>query len=185
MLNRGGGKVLMDSSSNWLFWAILSAVFAALIAIFATVGLEGVNSDFATPPFLYIEREMPGIKPIITMKEILGENGTIGTAATTTRFRTERPELYRVLHAALTEAMAIIAADKGRAVDGYLGATGDKKTARDMLLKIANDPDVEFTMTPRAMKAYADFMFRTGSIKRRPESWKELFFSETGELNGS
>jgi transporter family protein len=34
--------------ANWLPWALLSAVFAALTAIFAKVGLEGVDSDFAT-----------------------------------------------------------------------------------------------------------------------------------------
>lgn len=33
---------------SWLFWALLSAVFAALTAIFAKVGVENVNSDFAT-----------------------------------------------------------------------------------------------------------------------------------------
>jgi transporter family protein len=33
---------------GWLPWALLSAVFAALTAIFAKVGLEGVDSDFAT-----------------------------------------------------------------------------------------------------------------------------------------
>jgi transporter family protein len=38
----------MLSASNWLFWALLSAVFAALTAIFAKVGLEVVNSDLAT-----------------------------------------------------------------------------------------------------------------------------------------
>lgn len=32
----------------WQFWAVLSAVFAALTAIFAKVGIAGVNSDFAT-----------------------------------------------------------------------------------------------------------------------------------------
>jgi bacterial/archaeal transporter family protein len=32
----------------WQFWAVLSAVFAALTAIFAKVGIENVNSDFAT-----------------------------------------------------------------------------------------------------------------------------------------
>ena len=32
----------------WQFWAVLSAVFAALTAIFAKVGVENVNSDFAT-----------------------------------------------------------------------------------------------------------------------------------------
>jgi transporter family protein len=32
----------------WQLWAVLSAVFAALTAIFAKVGIENVNSDFAT-----------------------------------------------------------------------------------------------------------------------------------------
>ena len=34
--------------SSWQLWAILSAAFAALTAIFAKVGVEQVNSDFAT-----------------------------------------------------------------------------------------------------------------------------------------
>lgn len=35
-------------SDSWLFWAILAAIFAALTAIFAKVGVSGVNSNFAT-----------------------------------------------------------------------------------------------------------------------------------------
>lgn len=34
--------------TSWLFWALLSASFAALTAIFAKVGVENVSSDFAT-----------------------------------------------------------------------------------------------------------------------------------------
>jgi transporter family protein len=34
--------------SNWQVWAVLSAVFASLTAIFAKVGIEKINSDFAT-----------------------------------------------------------------------------------------------------------------------------------------
>jgi transporter family protein len=34
--------------STWPFWAFLSAAFAALTAIFAKVGVETVQSDFAT-----------------------------------------------------------------------------------------------------------------------------------------
>jgi transporter family protein len=33
---------------SWQFWALLSAAFAALTAIFAKVGVENVDSDFAT-----------------------------------------------------------------------------------------------------------------------------------------
>lgn len=34
--------------SSWQVWALLSAVFAALTAIFAKIGIENVNSDYAT-----------------------------------------------------------------------------------------------------------------------------------------
>ena len=38
----------MTEASGWFVWAVLSAVFAALTAIFAKVGIEGVDSDLAT-----------------------------------------------------------------------------------------------------------------------------------------
>ena len=34
--------------ANWTFWALLSAGFAALTAIFGKVGVQGINSDLAT-----------------------------------------------------------------------------------------------------------------------------------------
>ena len=38
----------MNLLSSWQAWAVLSALFAALTAIFAKVGVENVNADFAT-----------------------------------------------------------------------------------------------------------------------------------------
>jgi transporter family protein len=38
----------MPGTANWLVWALLSAVFAALTAIFAKVGVQGVDADLAT-----------------------------------------------------------------------------------------------------------------------------------------
>ena len=35
-------------SESWQFWALLSAAFAALTAIFAKIGVANVNSDYAT-----------------------------------------------------------------------------------------------------------------------------------------
>ncbi len=36
------------TSNSWIFWAALSAVFAALTTIFAKVGIQNVDSDIAT-----------------------------------------------------------------------------------------------------------------------------------------
>ncbi len=38
----------MATTNEWFYWALLSAFFAALTAIFAKIGLQGVDSDFAT-----------------------------------------------------------------------------------------------------------------------------------------
>jgi bacterial/archaeal transporter family protein len=38
----------VTDSWSWFAWALLSAVFAALTAVFAKVGVQGVDSDLAT-----------------------------------------------------------------------------------------------------------------------------------------
>jgi transporter family protein len=49
---RRDGMTFLEASMAalpvWFFWALASAVFAALTAIFAKIGIEGVNSDLAT-----------------------------------------------------------------------------------------------------------------------------------------
>lgn len=39
---------MQAATNSWLFWALLAAVFAALTAVFAKVGVSDVNSNFAT-----------------------------------------------------------------------------------------------------------------------------------------
>ena len=38
----------MVTSEGWFYWALLSAIFAAMTAIFAKIGIQGVDSDLAT-----------------------------------------------------------------------------------------------------------------------------------------
>jgi transporter family protein len=38
----------MLGSTNWVFWALLSAVFAAATALLAKVGVTGIDSNLAT-----------------------------------------------------------------------------------------------------------------------------------------
>jgi bacterial/archaeal transporter family protein len=38
----------MTMTVNWFYWALLSAVFAAMTAIFAKIGIKNIDSDFAT-----------------------------------------------------------------------------------------------------------------------------------------
>lgn len=38
----------MSALTGWFYWAFLSAIFAALTAVFAKIGIQGVDSDLAT-----------------------------------------------------------------------------------------------------------------------------------------
>jgi transporter family protein len=61
-------------ATGWAFWALLSATFAALTAIFAKVGVSGVNSDFAT--FL---RTLVVIAALAAILTALGEWRPLGS----------------------------------------------------------------------------------------------------------
>ena len=63
----------------WPFWAALSAVFAALTAIFAKVGVAGVNSDLAT--FL---RTIVIVVVLAAMLSLLGEWRPLNTISSRT-----------------------------------------------------------------------------------------------------
>ena len=62
--------------TSWTFWALLSAGFAALTAIFAKIGVEGVNSDFAT--FL---RTLVVVAVLAFILTLLGEWRPLGEIA--------------------------------------------------------------------------------------------------------
>jgi transporter family protein len=42
------GRTLIRISMSWIFWALMSAVFAGATAILAKVGVSGVSSNLAT-----------------------------------------------------------------------------------------------------------------------------------------
>lgn len=48
MSRRKSDPMASAASASWLVWALLSATFAAMTAIFAKVGVEGIDSDLAT-----------------------------------------------------------------------------------------------------------------------------------------
>ena len=63
--------------------------------------------------------------------------------------------------------------------------SGDKRLAQEELVSILGNPDYKFTNVPQNIMKYAEFMLRSGSIKKKPASWKELFFPNAHDTPGS
>ena len=143
-----------------------------------------VTAHFTVPPYQYLELENPGIKRVLNSYDVLGSPSTFMMAWTTTKFRTENPKLTKAVYAAISEAVDFISKDKPGAADIYLKMTKDKIPA-EKLIAMLNDPEVQFTVTPQNVMKQAEFMFKTGSIKMKPASWKDLFFPEAQGLSGN
>jgi len=147
-------------------------------------GQSEVNSHFGSPPYQYQELAKPGMHVVLNNYDVMGGAVTFNVVWTTDKFRTENPKLYDAFVKALDEAQATINRDKRAAAEAYLRISKDKDTVEN-IARMMNDPQVVFTTTPQNVMKYADFMARTGAIKVRPDSWKDLFFPNAHGLPGS
>ena len=146
-------------------------------------GQSEVTAHFSSPPFQYQQLAKPGIRKVISSYEALGGPTTFNLIWTTSKFRAENPKAYEAFTKALDEAIAQINKDKKAAAEAYLRISKDKDTAENILAML-NDPEIVYTTTPQSLMKYAEFMHKVGSIKTKPQDWKEMFFPNVHHLNG-
>jgi NitT/TauT family transport system substrate-binding protein len=147
-------------------------------------GAGGVNSHFASPPYQFIEARDPAIHRVLDSVDITGGPATFVIAIATQKFHDTKPLLYRAFLDALREAVIFIKSNKREAAQIYLQMANDKTTV-DSLVKILDDPEVEFTLVPKKTMMVAEFLYKTQVIRREPKSWKDFYFPEIHEVPGS
>ena len=143
-----------------------------------------INSHFSAPPFQYQELAESGVHSVVSSYDLLGGPHTFAMVWTTAKYRQQNPKTYAAFLAAFEEADAIIARDKKGVAEMYLADTKSKDTVEN-ILKFITAPGSEYVMTPKNTVKQADFMYRVGTIKLKPASWKEMFFPEIHQLPGS
>ena len=151
---------------------------AALIA-----GGTELSGHFSNPPFQDQELANPNVHVVLNTYDLLGPNSPTVLFATE-KFRNKNPKTYHAFIQALTEAADFAQKDKAAAADTYIRVTG-AKIDRAALLKIIDNPQFEFSITPKGTYPLAEFMYRIGAIKNKPESWKDYFFQDDKPLQGS
>src|ERR1043166_1396357 len=147
-------------------------------------GKAEITAHFTDPPFQYQELKQPGITRVLKSFDVLGGPTTYNVIWTTDKFHRENPKTYAAFLAAMREAVAEIYRDKRAAAEVYIRQTKEKVTVEE-LLELINNPEIEFTLTPKNMGKIVSFMNEVGLIKIAPQSWKDLFFPEVHDLPGS
>jgi sulfonate transport system substrate-binding protein len=155
----------------------------AVIALLS--GSGGISAHFTSPPFHQRELKDSHIRTIMTSDQVMGGSTTFTMLSTTTAFREKNPKVYGAVLKALDDAIDVIVSDKEDAADILLASTAESGFSREEIVALMNDPSVKFTTTPENIMKYADFMQSVGSIKKRPASWKDLFFPEVQDAPGS
>jgi NitT/TauT family transport system substrate-binding protein len=147
-------------------------------------GSSEVNAHFGSPPFQEQELTHPNVHTVLNSYDVLGGKSTFNLVWCTSKFYQQNPKLVQAFMAALDEAEASINKDKHAAALAYLRISKDKSSV-DEIEKMISAPDVQFTTVPQNTVKYADFMARTGLIKAKPASWKDLFFPTAQSQQGS
>jgi NitT/TauT family transport system substrate-binding protein len=147
-------------------------------------GANEVTCVFSVPPFQYQQLEKPGIHTILNSYEAMDGPHTFTVAWTTAKFRDGNPALYKALVAALKEATEIVNKDR-RAAGALWIKDVNSKLPLDMVDKVVSGAQVRWTMTPESSMKFANFMRGVGTLKQAPQTWRDMFFPEIHDMNGS
>jgi len=147
-------------------------------------GKTAVTAHLTSSPFQYQELADPRVHRVLASNDVTDGPATFSVLYTTGRFRAANPRLVKAVADAVAEAIELIKADPAQAAAIY--ARIDPQTmSLDRVRSLIANPDNSYSTVPHNIMKYADFMARTGLNRHRPDSWRDLFFAEGGEGDGS
>ncbi|MFA3778369.1 ABC transporter substrate-binding protein [Yersinia sp. 1652 StPb PI] len=152
---------------------------AALIA-----GGSEISAHFSSPPFQYQALEHGNVHKILSSYDVLGGPATFNVLYTTQKFHDENPKTYRAFYDALAEASQIVKANKAAAAETYIRVE-KSRLSPELVKKIVEDPEIDFTITPQRTYVYADQLQQLGILKNKADSWQDYFFAEAHNGAGS
>lgn len=148
-------------------------------------GISEINLHFTSVSFHAREIKDPRVRTILSSDDVMGGPTTFTMLSTTRKFRDENPLTYKAILLGLKEAVAYINNNKRGAAQIYFDSIGGKGETLEEIIASLDDPKNVMTITPQNTFKYASFMNEIGSLKNRPTSWKDLFFSDIHELDGN
>lgn len=143
-----------------------------------------ITTHFATSPFHEAEMKA-GLRTVTTAYEIMGGSMTGLTFTSNETFRKANPKVFDAVSKAFDESFTWINSDKRRAARLYIDMTKERRLTDDDLYNLFMTPDMEYTKVPNNVGTLVAFLHSIGSVKTKPESWKDLFFPEVHGLPGS
>jgi len=147
-------------------------------------GMSEVDAHFGAAPYQYDELKDPRVHKVLDSYEVLGGPHCFNVVWTTAKYHDQNPLVMKALLTALDDAVKAIAADPKGAAAIWI-ADEHSKLPPEEVERIIRLPENEWTVTPKKIITYAEFMARIGLLAAKPASWKDVFFPDIHALSGS
>jgi NitT/TauT family transport system substrate-binding protein len=138
-------------------------------------GISEVKAYFSTPPFTQIALDSGKAHKLASSEDAFGGRSSFLVLGGTKRWIDANPKLVPVLIAAFNEAGGYIRKDPKGAAEIYLKIEPSRMLDEPKVEAMLKSMPDDFGTEVHAVKAYADFMGRTGGLKNVPASWSEVF----------
>jgi NitT/TauT family transport system substrate-binding protein len=148
-------------------------------------GQTEVKNHFTIVPFSVLEEESGKVHRVMTSDDYLTPGSSGSVMYCSARFHDPNPKLYAAVAAAFEEAITLIGQDPKGAAEIYVKHEPQKRDLAWVENIITDPKQITYSSTPRGIKEHADFMFRIGTLKHQAESWKELFWENVHDHDGS
>jgi NitT/TauT family transport system substrate-binding protein len=136
-------------------------------------------------PFSIAELESGKAHLVMTSDDVMEPGATSVVMYASARFHDPNPKLYAAAAQAFEDAVDWINAHPREAAEIYV-AREPRKEGTDWIEAMIRDPKrVQYSTTPHGMKVHADFMHDLGTLKNKPESWRDLFWENNWTKDGS
>ena len=145
-----------------------------------------ISSHFAAPPFQFRElKSVPGAHIVVQSQDIIGSPLTQSQFFTTTKFADANPRAIQAIMAATVEAQAFIREHTADAVKMYKEVTHDTTSDADLLSYLKEPMMMEFNPQPQGVMKFAQHLYKIGTLKTEPKSWKDYYLPIAHNLPGN
>jgi len=145
-----------------------------------------IRNHFAAPPFQFRElKSVPGAHIVVQSQDIIGSPLTQSQFFCTTKFADANPKAIKAIFEATLEAQAFIREHTADAVKIYKEVTHDTTSDADLLSYLKEPMMMEFNPQPQGVMKFAQHLYKIGTLKTEPKSWKDYYLPIAQSLPGN
>lgn len=156
------------------------SAMAALLA-----GGQAVKSHFATLPTSYAELQSGKVHNVLTSYDVLGGRHSTVAMYNKEEWKTKNPKLYGCVYTSYRKAIKWINDNKKDAAALFHRFTKSKLKLEDIEKMVGDPNEMLYSLKPERTMQFAEFMHSIGAIKNMPASWKDYYWENNYDQDGS